>query len=45
MPDLRLGGSSTFSVLRRGATSTPSASGASVSIGFFFAFLAASVFY
>ena len=39
MPDLRLGGSSTFSVLRRGATSTPSASGASTSIGFFLAFM------
>ena len=39
MPALRLGGSSTLSVLSRGATSTPSASGASTSIGFFLAFM------
>ena len=38
-PPLRLGGSSTFSVFSRGATSTPSASGVSISIGFFFAFM------
>ena len=39
MPALRLGGSSTFSTFSRGATSTPSASGAKVSIGFFLAFM------
>src|SRR5438034_8974956 len=38
-PALRLGGSSTFKVLSRGATSTPSASGFSTSRGFFFAFM------
>ena len=38
-PALRLGGSLTFSVCRRGATSTPSASGLSVSSTFFFAFM------
>ena len=38
-PDLRLAGSTTFRVLTRGATSTPSASGVSASIGFFFAFM------
>ncbi len=38
-PPLRLAGSSTFSVASRGATSTPSASGFSVSSGFFFAFM------
>ena len=38
-PALRVGGSSTFSVARRGLTSTPSASGLSVSSGFFFAFM------
>ena len=38
-PDLRFGGSTTFRVLRRGAASTPSASGVSCSIGFFFAFM------
>src|SRR5260221_12702957 len=38
-PALRLGGSSTLSVARRGATSTPSASGFSASSGFFFAFM------
>ncbi len=39
LPALRFGGSCTFSVFRRGATSTPSASGVSVSSGFFFAFM------
>src|SRR5262249_29952064 len=38
-PDLRLAGSTTFRVLTRGATSTPSASGLSCSIGFFLAFM------
>ncbi len=38
-PALRLAGSTTFSVVRRGATSTPSASGVIVSSGFFFAFM------
>src|SRR5450759_5407416 len=38
-PPLRLPGSATLSVLRRGVTSTPSASGVSVSSGFFFAFM------
>src|SRR5262249_4888240 len=38
-PDLRLAGSTTFSVFTRGATSTPSASGFSCSIGFFLAFM------
>src|SRR5712671_7441313 len=39
VPALRLGGSATFRVARRGATSTPRASGFSVSSGFFFAFM------
>src|SRR6185312_9653947 len=39
LPPWRLAGSSTLRVTRRGATSTPSASGVSVSIGFFFAFM------
>src|SRR5439155_17969129 len=39
MPALRFGGSATLSVARRGATSTPSASGFSVSSVFFFAFM------
>ena len=39
MPLLRFAGSSTFSVAMRGVTSTPSASGFSVSSGFFFAFM------
>src|SRR5258708_1173572 len=39
LPAMRFGGSCTFSVFRRGATSTPSASGVSVSRGFFFAFM------
>src|SRR5690606_5116217 len=39
MPALRVGGSLTLSVLRRGATSTPSSSGVTVSRGFFFAFM------
>ena len=39
MPALRFGGSSTFTVAIRGATSTPSASGFSISSGFFFAFM------
>jgi len=38
-PAPRLAGSTTFSVLMRGATSTPSASGFTVSSGFFFAFM------
>src|SRR5262249_57698265 len=38
-PALRLGGSSTLSVFRRGATSTPRASGLSTSSAFFFAFM------
>ena len=39
IPALRLAGSTTFSVCSRGAMSTPSASGLSVSRGFFFAFM------
>jgi len=39
MPALRLEGSTTFSVLRRGATSTPSASGFRFSRVFFLAFM------
>src|SRR5579864_1091327 len=39
IPLLRAGGSVTSSTVRRGATSTPSASGVSVSSGFFFAFM------
>src|SRR5690606_19774942 len=39
MPALRLGGSLTFSVLMRGATSTPRSSGLTVSSGFFLAFM------
>ena len=39
MPALRLAGSATCSVLMRGATSTPSVSGLTVSSGFFFAFM------
>jgi len=39
MPAPRLGGSSTFKVARRGATSTPKAAGAMVSMGFFLAFM------
>ena len=35
----RLGGSVTFSVFRRGATSTPRSAGSRVSSGFFFAFM------
>src|SRR6478609_8486282 len=38
-PPLRLEGSTTISVARRGATSTPKASGVKVSRGFFFAFM------
>src|SRR5206468_138341 len=38
-PALRFGGSRTLSVFSRGAASTPSASGVSVSNGFFFAFM------
>ena len=38
-PALRLAGSATLSVFRRGAMSTPSASGLSVSSGFFLAFM------
>ena len=38
-PALRLAGSTTLSVARRGVTSTPSASGLSVSSVFFFAFM------
>ena len=38
-PPLRLGGSSTFSVFSRGATSMPAAAALIVSIGFFFAFM------
>ncbi|CAG4904920.1 hypothetical protein R69919_03226 [Paraburkholderia gardini] len=38
-PALRFGGSTTFSVFRRGVTSTPRSSGLSVSSGFFFAFM------
>ncbi|CAB3775205.1 hypothetical protein LMG29542_08587 [Paraburkholderia humisilvae] len=38
-PALRAGGSLTFSVFRRGFTSTPRSSGLSVSSGFFFAFM------
>ena len=38
-PPLRLGGSTTFRVFRRGATSTPRSAGLSVSSGFFFAFM------
>src|SRR5690606_37204593 len=39
MPALRAAGSTTFSVLRRGATSTPRSSGETVSSGFFLAFM------
>jgi hypothetical protein len=39
LPAPRFGGSTTFRVLSRGATSTPSASGVTVSSGFFFAFM------
>jgi len=39
LPALRFGGSCTFSVFRRGATSMPSASGVNVSRGFFLAFM------
>ncbi len=39
LPALRFGGSWTLSVFSRGATSTPRASGVSVSSGFFFAFM------
>src|SRR5687767_5671031 len=39
MPALRLEGSTTFSVLRRGETSTPSASGLRFSRVFFLAFM------
>ncbi len=38
-PAERFGGSTTFSVFRRGVTSTPRSSGLSVSSGFFFAFM------
>ncbi len=38
-PALRLGGSTTFRVDRRGLTSTPRSSGLTVSSGFFFAFM------
>ena len=38
-PPLRFGGSTTFSVVNRGVTSTPSASGLTTSSGFFFAFM------
>ena len=38
-PALRLGGSVTFSVFRRNATSTPRSAGFNVSSGFFFAFM------
>ncbi len=38
-PALRLGGSTTLSVARRGATSTPRSAGLTVSSGFFFAFM------
>src|SRR5437660_8534134 len=38
-PALRLAGSTTFSVVSRGATSTPNASGLSTSRVFFFAFM------
>ena len=38
-PAPRLGGSTTFSVFRRGVTSTPRSSGLNVSSGFFFAFM------
>src|SRR5262245_39764305 len=38
-PALRFAGSTTFKVLSRGETSTPSASGFSVSSAFFFAFM------
>src|SRR3970282_1956133 len=39
VPALRLGGSTTFSTLNRGETSTPSASGLSTSSVFFLAFM------
>src|SRR5260221_11996308 len=39
VPALRLAGSSTFSVARRGATCTPGASGFSLSSGLFFPFM------
>ena len=38
-PPCRLAGSSTLKTTRRGVTSTPSASGVVVAIGFFFAFM------
>src|SRR5260370_35504860 len=38
-PVERCGGSATFSVFRRGVTSTPRSAGLSVSIGFFLAFM------
>ena len=38
-PPWRFGGSSTLSTVRRGVTSTPSASGVVVAIGFFFALM------
>src|SRR5262249_22721823 len=38
-PPCRFAGSSTFSVARRGVTSTPSSSGVIEAIGFFFAFM------
>ena len=39
IPAERFGGSTTFSVVSRGVTSTPRSSGFSVSTGFFFAFM------
>ena len=39
MPALRLGGSATLRVFRRGATSTPSSAGVVVAISFFLAFI------
>src|SRR5579872_1999941 len=39
LPPWRLAGSSTLRVMRRGAASTPSASGVITSIGFFLAFM------
>src|SRR5262249_57561344 len=39
MPPLRFAGSSTFRVTSLGVTSTPSCSGVTTSIGFFFAFM------
>ena len=38
-PPFRLGGSTTFRVISRGATSTPNASGLRTYSGFFFAFM------